>query len=74
MSAAIMETTNHIHYLEIIHREIGIEGNEQKASICNVIRHHIPNIMDDLRELNEYRKKYGKLVIESGRKSYGVGD
>jgi hypothetical protein len=72
VSVKIMETANLIHYLEIVDREIAIEGIEQKASICHVIKHHIPNFIEDLRELNEYRKKYGKLVLDNGKAFAGT--
>jgi hypothetical protein len=67
MSVDIMKTANRIHDLEVMNREIPIEGNEQKVRMCDVFQPAITGYIEDLRELNKYRKKYGKLVSENGK-------
>lgn len=73
MTISEQETATHINYLETIRREIAIEGDLQKSTIATVFRPHIPNIINDLRLLNKYRKKYGELVLEDARESHASG-
>jgi hypothetical protein len=74
MSVDIMKTANRIHDLEVMNREIPIEGNEQKVRMCDVFQPAITGYIEDLRELNKYRKKYGKLVNENGKAPTGIAE
>lgn len=52
-----------IHNLEILQREIAIEGELQLASIARVFAHHIPLYIEKLRKLEE---------LENGKSNTGA--
>lgn len=51
MTNTSIENATLIHNLEILQREIAIEGELQLASIARVFAHHIPLYIEKLRRL-----------------------
>lgn len=62
MNASIQENANIIHDLEILKREISIEGKLQQATIASLINHRIPLLIEKMRRLNEYERESERVA------------